>query len=79
LITEDSVELNKGRAAPFIAPSVLPVLQAKLLDLTIVNGPPETRHEAKVEVTIIFVSCFVDQVEIAQDEPARTVWRFQLS
>lgn len=44
LIAEESVELYQGWSTPFIAPRVLPVLQADFLQLTPVQGIAEAPH-----------------------------------
>jgi hypothetical protein len=77
LVTESTVETYKGGAAPFIAPSEFSVLKADLLQLAVVDCTSETRHKANVEVAVVFITCFVDQVEIPDDEPSRVVRRFQ--
>jgi hypothetical protein len=79
LVTEDSVKADEGGAAPFVAPRELPILKVDFLQAAVIKHSPEPRHDAKVKVSVVFISCFVNQVEVSDDEPPCFVCRFQSS
>jgi hypothetical protein len=79
LVVEDSVKANKGGAAPLVAPRELPILEVDFLQAAVIDRAPEPRHETKVKVLVVFVSCFVNQIEVSEYEPPRCVCRFQTS
>jgi hypothetical protein len=78
-VPEDSVKANKSRPAPLVAPRELSILEVDFLRTAVIKRAPEPRHEAKVKVSVVFISCFVNQVEVSDDKPPRCVCRFQAS
>jgi hypothetical protein len=79
LVAEDSVKANKSGVAPLVAPRELSILEVDFLQVAVIERAPEPRHEARVKVSVVFISCFVNQIVVSDDAPPRCVCRFQAS
>jgi len=65
LIAENSVKPYERRISPFITPGKLPILEVDLTQLATGQCRTKLPHPPKIEVSVIFVSCAVDEIEIA--------------
>jgi hypothetical protein len=69
LVAEETVKTDQGRAATFVAPRKLPVLQMDLFQPTGFQCAPELAHKSKVEVPVVLVASSIYYIEASQDEP----------
>jgi hypothetical protein len=66
---EDAVELNKRGRLTLIAPSEATSVKRQLPEFQLVDEPTKTTHHTTIEIKVVFILSFENEVEIAYDGP----------
>ena len=65
-IAKKCIKLAHGGVEPFVAPCEPPILKVNLLELTILEGYPESIKVALIHISLVFISCSINLVKISE-------------